>query len=105
MMGLFTLSSCEKEEEPTPISDMTIAQYASTEDDFSILVEALSKANLVSALNGEGNFTVFAPTNAAFNQLFTQLGVSGIADLSAATSYSHTFIPRTWRGEEIKYAG
>ena len=85
MMGLFTLSSCEKEEEPTSISDMTIAQYASTEDNFSILVEALSKANLVSALNGEGNFTVFAPTNAAFNQLFTQLGVSGIADLSAAT--------------------
>lgn len=85
IMGLFTLSSCEKEEEQTPISDMTIAQYASTEDDFSILAEALSKANLVSALNGEGNFTVFAPTNAAFNQLFTQLGVSGIADLSAAT--------------------
>jgi transforming growth factor-beta-induced protein len=85
MMGLFALSSCEKEEEPIRISDMTIAQYASTEDDFSILVEALSKANLVSALNGEGNFTVFAPTNAAFNELFTQLGVSGIADLSAAT--------------------
>ena len=86
MMGLFTLSSCEKEEdEMTPISEMTIAQYASAEDDFSILVEALSKANLVSALNGDGNFTVFAPTNAAFTQLFTQLGVSGIADLSAET--------------------
>ena len=86
MTGLFTLSSCEKEnDEMTPVSEMTVAQYASTEANFSILVEALAKANLVSALNGEGNFTVFAPTNAAFNQLFTQLGVSGISDLSAAT--------------------
>lgn len=86
MTGLLTLTSCEKEnDEMIPVSDMTIAQYASTESNFSILVEALSKANLVSALSGEGNFTVFAPTNDAFNQLFSQLGVTGIADLSAET--------------------
>jgi transforming growth factor-beta-induced protein len=86
MTGLFTLTSCEKENEEmiTPM-DMTIAQYASQDANFSTLVQALSKANLVAALNGEGNFTVFAPTNAAFSQLFTQLGVSGIADLSAET--------------------
>ena len=36
-------------------------------------------------LSGEGNFTVFAPTNDAFNALFSQLGVTGIADLSAET--------------------
>ena len=45
--------------------------------------EALSKADLVTALNGAGPFTVFAPTNAAFQELFTVLGVSGIDDLSA----------------------
>ncbi|HCT70103.1 MAG TPA: fasciclin, partial [Bacteroidales bacterium] len=50
-----------------------------------ILVEAVTKANLVSALQGDGPFTVFAPTNDAFNALFAQLGVSGIADLDAAT--------------------
>ncbi len=83
IMGMVTLSSCEKEEEMTPISEMTIAQYASTEANFSILVQALSKANLVNVLNGEGNFTVFAPTNEAFNALFAQLGVNGIEDLSA----------------------
>lgn len=85
IMGAVTLSSCEKEEEMTPVNEMTIAQYASTEANFSILVQALSKANLVNALNGEGNFTVFAPTNEAFNALFTQLGVSGIQELSAET--------------------
>jgi len=86
MTGLLTLNSCEKESDPmTPVKDMSIAQYASTDEDFSILVQALSKANLVNVLSGEGNFTVFAPTNDAFNQLFTQLGVTGIADLSAET--------------------
>lgn len=52
---------------------------------FSILVEAVVKAGLVDALNAEGPFTVFAPTNAAFEALFAALGVSGIADLSAET--------------------
>ena len=30
-----------------------------------------------------GHYTVFAPTNAAFEALFTELGVSGIEDLTA----------------------
>jgi len=85
MTGILTLTSCEKSDEMTPAGDMTIAQYASGDGNFSILVQALTKANLVNALNGEGNFTVFAPTNAAFDALFSQLGVSGIADLSAET--------------------
>jgi transforming growth factor-beta-induced protein len=85
-LGLFTLTSCEKENnEMLSTGEMTIAQYASQDANFSILVQALSKANLVNTLDGEGNFTVFAPTNNAFNQLFAQLGVSGISDLSAET--------------------
>jgi len=51
--------------------------------DFSILVEAVSKAGLVDALSAEGPFTVFAPTNDAFKNLFSQLGVSGVKDLTA----------------------
>jgi transforming growth factor-beta-induced protein len=82
--ALVLLSSCEKEDdEMKSAADMTIAEYAVSDPNFSTLVQALTKANLVSALSGEGNFTVFAPTNAAFTQLFSQLGVSGIADLSA----------------------
>jgi transforming growth factor-beta-induced protein len=42
------------------------------------------KAGLVETLNGSGPFTIFAPTNAAFQALFTQLGISGVADLTAA---------------------
>jgi len=38
---------------------------------------------LVDALSADGPFTVFAPTNAAFENLFSQLGVDGVKDLSA----------------------
>ena len=63
---------------PTDVVDIAI-----NNDNFSILVEAVVKAGLVDALKAEGPFTVFAPTNAAFEALFAQLGVNGISDLTA----------------------
>ncbi len=47
----------------------TIAEIASGDDRFSTLVAALKAANLVSALNGDTEYTVFAPTNEAFSKL------------------------------------
>ena len=86
LMGIFILTGCEKEsEEMKPVSDMTIAEYALSDNNFSILVQALSKADLVNVLNGTGNFTVFAPTNAAFTALFNELGISGIDALTKET--------------------
>ncbi|MBI9058715.1 MAG: fasciclin domain-containing protein [Labilibaculum sp.] len=72
----------DKKMQPEPM-EQTIVDIAVGNADFSILVDALSKAGLVDALNGTGSFTVFAPTNAAFENLFTDLGVTGIEDLSA----------------------
>jgi transforming growth factor-beta-induced protein len=60
----------------------TVVGLAVNNSSFSILVEAVVKADLAGTLSGAGPFTVFAPTNAAFEALFTQLGVSGIADLT-----------------------
>jgi len=61
----------------------TVVDIAVANSDFSILVEAVTKAGLAGALSAEGPFTVFAPTNEAFKALFKQLGVSGIKDLTA----------------------
>src|SRR4249920_1317264 len=47
----------------------SIVEIASGNPEFSTLVTALSAAGLVETLNGEGPFTVFAPTNAAFAAL------------------------------------
>lgn len=44
--------------------------------EFSILVEAVEAAGLVATLQGEGPFTVFAPTNAAFVAALDELSVS-----------------------------
>lgn len=60
----------------------TVVDIAVSNPDFSILVEAVTKADLAGALSADGPFTVFAPNNDAFNALFSQLGVSGINDLS-----------------------
>ncbi len=46
-----------------------IVDIAVSVDDFSTLVTALKAADLVGALKGDGPFTVFAPTNAAFGKI------------------------------------
>jgi uncharacterized surface protein with fasciclin (FAS1) repeats len=47
----------------------TIVEVAQSNDDFSTLVAAVVAAGLAETLSGEGPFTVFAPTNAAFEAL------------------------------------
>lgn len=46
-----------------------IVDTAAANESFSTLVAAVKAAELVEALKGEGPFTVFAPTNAAFEAL------------------------------------
>jgi uncharacterized surface protein with fasciclin (FAS1) repeats len=47
----------------------TIVEVAAANPDFSTLVTAVTEAELAETLSGEGKFTVFAPTNAAFEAL------------------------------------
>ncbi len=47
----------------------TIVMNALNSADHTTLVAAVKAAGLVDALNGKGPFTVFAPTNEAFNDL------------------------------------
>jgi transforming growth factor-beta-induced protein len=81
----FTFTSCSKDEDdPMPTNNnmsKSIVETATSDAQFSILVDALVRANLVDALNGAGPFTVFAPTNQAFEQLFAELGVSSINEV------------------------
>lgn len=46
-----------------------IVTIASGDSQFSTLVAAVKAADLVETLQGDGPFTVFAPTNAAFEKL------------------------------------
>lgn len=60
----------------------TVVDLAIDNSNFSILVEAVVKAGLAETLMGDGPFTIFAPTNAAFEELFAQLNISGVQDLT-----------------------
>ena len=53
----------------TATAQKTIVDVAVENEDFSTLVAALKAADLVGALQGDGPFTVFAPTNSAFAKI------------------------------------
>jgi uncharacterized surface protein with fasciclin (FAS1) repeats len=63
----------------------TIVDIAASDENFSTLVTALELAGLDEALQGEGPFTVFAPTNDAFNALPEGALESLVADKEALT--------------------
>jgi len=58
------------------------ALAAANPAEFTILVEAVVAANLVTTLSGTGPFTVFAPTDAAFAALLTELNLTKAALLA-----------------------
>ncbi|WP_404786023.1 fasciclin domain-containing protein [Altericista sp. CCNU0014] len=53
----------------TPAKTGTVVDVASGISDFSTLVAAIKAAELTTTLSSRGPFTVFAPTNAAFDKL------------------------------------
>ncbi len=67
----------------------TVVNQALNNPNFSILVAALTRADLgvdyVTLLSGTGPFTVFAPTNAAFTALLAELGFADLNAIPAAT--------------------
>jgi uncharacterized surface protein with fasciclin (FAS1) repeats len=66
-----------------------IPTFAVANPDFSILVQALTRSDLstnyATFLEGDGPFTVFAPNNAAFAALLTELSAPDLASIPAAT--------------------
>ncbi len=71
-----------KSEPANTIVDIALAVNAES-GEFSTLIAALSSAGLVGALDGKGQYTVFAPTDAAFAKL--GLDASNIGSLDKAT--------------------
>ena len=79
---LFASTSCSNDDDAvtTPPQAQTIAEIAAGNSDLTSLVAALDRANLVTTLDGEGQFTVFAPNNASFAAF---LNANGFANLEA----------------------
>lgn len=72
--GALVLAACSDDgpdaaDTTVAVAEADIVEIASTTEGFSTLVAALGAANLVETLQGDGPFTVFAPTDEAFAAL------------------------------------
>lgn len=77
---------------PVDTEPGTIVEVAAGNENFTTLVAAVKAAELVSVLNGDGPFTVFAPLNSAFDKLAdgtvaTLLKPENKATLTAVLTY------------------
>ncbi len=77
----FTTVSCSDDNNDPIITDNTITGIAARTADFSILVQALTKAELATTLQGSTEYTVFAPTNAAFTSFLATTTYNSINDV------------------------
>lgn len=71
---------------PAPVPDErddNIIEVATAAGSFSTLLTALDEAELTSVLEGDGNFTVFAPTDAAFDAIGENLLTAILQDADA----------------------
>jgi transforming growth factor-beta-induced protein len=103
LMGALVLGACASpapaptqvppEPTPEPVSEpemeeagMNIVETALADGRFTTLAAALEAAGLVDALQGEGPFTVFAPTDEAFAALPEGTVEALLADIPALTN-------------------
>ncbi|MEP1780503.1 fasciclin domain-containing protein, partial [Reichenbachiella sp.] len=78
MSPLF-LTSCDDDDDSNESTQDIIALAQA--NGFTSLAAALTQVDLVSTLQGDGPFTVFAPTDAAFADLLSAVGQTSIADV------------------------
>ena len=71
--------------QPGPTIVETALAVNADSGQFTYLIQAVVRTGLVDTLNGNRQFTVFAPTDAAFEDLFAALGVNGINDIPVDT--------------------
>jgi transforming growth factor-beta-induced protein len=79
MIAALALVACDDDDGDTPtnLPSGTIVDVAADNQDLTTLVAALTAADLVGTLQGDGPFTVFAPRN----QAFLDLGADVVAGL------------------------
>ena len=100
----FVLSGCDDDDDDggmgtTP--DPTIAELAAETSDLSTLVAALQAAGLDDNLQQDGPFTVFAPTNAAFESVDTE-ALTSDADLLTKILQYHVIAGQEISADQIE---
>ena len=86
------------------ITDIVVESADMGDDsEFTVLLAAVLEAELAEALAGEGMFTVFAPTDAAFVAALEALGITA-DDLLASEDLASILLYHVVSGEEALYS-
>jgi transforming growth factor-beta-induced protein len=86
------------------ITEIVVDSATAEEDaEFTVLFEAVKAAALAEALAGEGMFTVFAPTDAAFADALEALDIAA-EDLLASEDLTGILLYHVVSGEEALYS-
>ena len=84
MVLLLTFAACSDDDDNNNViipTEQNIVDLAIVTPELSSLVAALTAAGLVDALNGDGPFTVLAPTNDAFAAFLADNGFATLGDV------------------------
>ncbi len=86
ILGLVFTAACDSDDTMTMPVEQDIVQTAVAAGSFTTLAAALEAADLVDFLKGDGPYTVFAPTDAAFAKLPAGTVEALLADKDALTA-------------------
>jgi len=93
------LVGCGSSDDNDPVA-LDIVETAQSDDRFETLVAAVTAADLVGTLQGEGPFTVFAPTDAAFAAYLEDNSLDA-ADLLASDQLADILTYHVYAGEVL----
>ena len=82
-LAIFALSCNDDDDNPIVVEEQNIVEIALGAPELSVLVQALTAADgdLVNVLQGDGPFTVLAPTNSAFVAFLNANGFGSLDDV------------------------
>jgi len=84
IMGVLFFSSCNNDDETTDMGEKNVVEVAASAGQFTILIEAATKAGLADYLSNTDGITVFAPTDDAFKALLAELDAKSLNDIPVA---------------------
>jgi len=80
----FAAAQADAPATPAPTTADTVLDVAAGHADVSVLADAVTRAQLDATLGGEGPYTIFAPTNEAFEAALPTFGFMSAEELLAS---------------------
>jgi len=81
LVGVLSFTSCNDDDDMEVMDEKNVVEVAASAGQFTILIDAAKKAGLADYLSNTDGITVFAPTDAAFKSLLTDLGAKSLDDI------------------------